>query len=45
VLVKRFPGDRLLTIEERVKHAHLCIEIFLTGAAAAPDPRSAGEGS
>lgn len=31
VLVKRFPGDRLLSAEERVKHARLCIDVFLEG--------------
>lgn len=31
-LVKRFPGDRLLTVEERAQHARLCLEVFLEGA-------------
>jgi hypothetical protein len=33
VLIKRFPGDRLLTIEDRARHARLCLEVFLEGAA------------
>jgi AcrR family transcriptional regulator len=33
VLIKRFPGDRLLTVEERARHARLCLEVFLAGAA------------
>lgn len=33
VLIKRFPGDRLLTVEERARHARLCLEVFLEGAA------------
>lgn len=33
VLVKRFPGDRLVSVDERVAHARLCIEVFLNGAA------------
>jgi AcrR family transcriptional regulator len=32
VLVKRFPGDQLLTAEERTDHARLCIDTFLHGA-------------
>lgn len=31
VLVKRFPGDKLLTREERAAHARQCIDIFLNG--------------
>lgn len=34
VLIKRFPGDRLLTVEDRARHARLCLEVFLAGAAA-----------
>ncbi len=34
VLIKRFPGDRLLTVEERARHARLCLEVFLEGSAA-----------
>jgi len=34
VLIKRFPGDRLLTVEERARHARLCLDVFLEGAAA-----------
>lgn len=34
VLIKRFPGDRLLTLEERARHARLCLDLFLEGAAA-----------
>lgn len=33
VLVKRFPGDPLMSSEERVRHARLCIEVFLNGCA------------
>lgn len=33
VLIKRFPGDRLLTVEDRARHARLCLEVFLEGAA------------
>ncbi len=33
VLIKRFPGDSLLTIEDRARHARLCLEVFLEGAA------------
>ena len=33
VLIKRFPGDRLLTVEDRARHARLCLEVFLQGAA------------
>lgn len=33
VLVKRFPGDSLMSPEERMRHARLCIELFLEGAA------------
>jgi AcrR family transcriptional regulator len=36
VLIKRFPGDRLLTVEERQRHARLCLEVFLEGVAAKP---------
>ncbi len=32
VLIKRFPGDRLLTVEDRARHARLCLEVFLQGA-------------
>ena len=31
-LIKRFPGDRLPTVEERARHARLCLEVFLEGA-------------
>jgi len=34
VLIKRFPGDRLPTVEERARHARLCLEVFLEGAEA-----------
>ncbi len=34
VLIKRFPGDRLLTVEDRARHARLCLAVFLEGAAA-----------
>lgn len=34
VLIKRFPGDRLLTVEDRARHARLCLGVFLEGAAA-----------
>ena len=34
VLIKRFPGDRLLTVEERMRHARLCLTVFLEGVAA-----------
>ncbi|BCB20143.1 hypothetical protein OCUBac02_30370 [Bosea sp. ANAM02] len=33
VLIKRFPGDRLLTVEDRARHARLCLGVFLQGAA------------
>jgi AcrR family transcriptional regulator len=36
VLIKRFPGDRLLTVEDRARHARLCLDVFLQGAAAKP---------
>jgi len=36
VLVKRFPGDQLLTIEQRASHARLCIDVFLQGARPRP---------
>jgi hypothetical protein len=36
VLVKRFPGDQLLTVEERAGHARLCIDMFLQGATPRP---------
>ncbi len=35
VLIKRFPGDRLLTVEDRARHARLCLAVFLEGAAEA----------
>lgn len=35
VLVKRFPGDDLLTREDRFAHARHCIDIFLHGLAPA----------
>ncbi|PTM39657.1 TetR/AcrR family transcriptional regulator [Bosea sp. 124] len=35
VLVKRFPGDALLTREDRFAHARQCIDIFLHGLARA----------
>jgi AcrR family transcriptional regulator len=38
VLVKRFPGDALLTREERFAHARQCIDIFLHGLARAAPP-------
>lgn len=31
VLVKRFPGDNLLTREQRIAHARQCIDVFLHG--------------
>lgn len=31
-LVKRFPGDQLQTIGDRVRYARLCIDVFLEGA-------------
>ncbi len=31
VLVKRFPGDMLLTQQDRVAHARRCIDVFLHG--------------
>lgn len=34
VLIKRFPGDQLLTLEARARHARLCLDIFLEGAVA-----------
>lgn len=33
VLVKRFPGDPLMSAEERARHARLCIDVFLSGCA------------
>jgi AcrR family transcriptional regulator len=33
VLIKRFPGDRLPTVEDRARHARLCLEVFLEGTA------------
>ena len=38
VLVKRFPGDDLLTREDRFAHARQCIDIFLNGLAHAAPP-------
>jgi AcrR family transcriptional regulator len=38
VLVKRFPGDALLTREDRIAHAQQCIDIFLHGLARAAPP-------
>jgi len=34
VLIKRFRGDQLLSVEERAKHARLCLDVFLQGAMA-----------
>jgi AcrR family transcriptional regulator len=36
VLVKRYPGDSLLTSEQRLAHARRCIEVFLNGLADRP---------
>jgi AcrR family transcriptional regulator len=36
VLVKRYPGDSLLTSAQRTDHARRCIEVFLTGLAERP---------
>jgi AcrR family transcriptional regulator len=36
VLVKRYPGDSLLTGEQRIAHARRCIEVFLDGLAERP---------
>ncbi|MCO5093404.1 TetR/AcrR family transcriptional regulator [Bosea sp. (in: a-proteobacteria)] len=36
VLIKRFPGDRLMTAAERQRHARLCLKVFLEGVAATP---------
>ena len=36
VLVKRYPGDSLLTSTQRTDHARRCIEVFLTGLAEQP---------
>ncbi len=33
VLVKRFPGDDLMTREDRIAHARQCIDVFLRGVA------------
>ncbi|WP_376989133.1 TetR/AcrR family transcriptional regulator [Bosea sp. R86505] len=33
VMVKRYPGDSLMTSEQRVGHARRCIEVFLDGMA------------
>lgn len=33
VMVKRYPGDALMTSEQRVGHARRCIEVFLDGMA------------
>lgn len=38
VLVKRYPGDQLLTREERIAHARRCIDVFLNGLARAAPP-------
>ncbi|MDP3256817.1 MAG: TetR/AcrR family transcriptional regulator [Bosea sp. (in: a-proteobacteria)] len=36
VLVKRYPGDSLLSSEQRIGHARRCIEVFLTGLGERP---------
>jgi AcrR family transcriptional regulator len=36
VLVKRYPGDSLLSSEQRLAHARRCIEVFLNGLADRP---------
>lgn len=36
VLVKRYPGESLLTSEQRISHARRCIEVFLTGLGERP---------
>lgn len=38
VLVKRYPGDQLLTREERIAHARRCIDVFLNGLARTGEP-------
>lgn len=38
VVVKRFPGDGLLEREERLAHAHRCIDVFLHGLAPRSEP-------
>lgn len=37
VLIKRIPGDQLLTVEDRARHARLSLEVFLEGAATKAD--------
>ena len=38
VLVKRFPGDTLLSREDRFAHARRCIDVFLNGLAREDEP-------